>query len=212
MPQRTRNRITNRSKYGSGLAEFIPALFVFLFIIALPLINLLTFAMGFANVGLLGTQCAVDAANASSYPDALAKVQSRATSITTSGMGRFAKMVPIGGYNGCGVNVFITETDINTKTVVEYGPNVKMTAAYDPSNKIYEYTIKTSFNIGPFMSLGAVPFVGGIPMIGVPTPVSTAAHRAVEHSEAISMWLLLKQFSLLASTPSPLPSMAIIVA
>lgn len=193
-----KNRRKNRPTHGSGIAEFIPALFVFLFIIALPLINLLTFTMGFANVALLGTQCAVDAANASSYPDALSKVQSRANSITTSSMGRFAKMVPLGGYNGCGVNVFITETDINTKAVVEYGPNTNMTTAYDPTNKIYEYTIKTNFNIGPFMSLGAIPFIGGIPMIGVPTPVSTAAHRAVEHSEAISLFNVPEQFSLLA--------------
>lgn len=199
------DRYRIRPKRGSGIAEFIPALFVFLFIIALPLINLLTFAMGYANVALLGTQCAVDAANASSYPDALTKVQTRANSIASSGMGRFAKMVPIGGFNGCGVNVFITETDINTKAVVEYGPNTKMTAAYDPSNKIYEYTIRTNFNIGPFMSLGAIPFIGGIPMIGVPTPVSTATHRAVEHSEALSLFQLPNQFGLLANGQLPMP-------
>ncbi len=194
----------SRSKHGSGIAEFIPALFVFLFIIALPLINLLTFTMGYANVSLLGTQCAVDAANASSYPDALSKVQSRANSIVTSPMGRFAKMAPIGGYLGCGVNVFIVETDINTNVVKEYGPNTKMTAAYDPTNKIYEYVIRTNFNIGPFMSLGAIPWIGGIPMIGVPTPVSTAAHRAVEHSEAISL-LQIPYTSLLATSPLSLP-------
>ncbi len=197
-------RYKTRAKYGSGIAEFLPALFVFLFVIALPLINLLTFCMGYANVSLLGTQCAVDAANASSFPDALSKVQTRANSIVASPMGRFAKMVPIGGYLGCGVNVFTVETDINTNVVKEYGPNTKMTAAYDPTNKIYEYVIRTNFNIGPFMSLGAIPWIGGIPMIGVPTPVSTAAHRAVEHSEAISLCPA-NQSSLLANSRLSLP-------
>lgn len=195
----------SRLKCGSGIAEFLPALFVFLFVIALPLINLLTFCMGYANVSLLGTQCAVDAANASSFPDALSKVQSRANSIVTSPMGRFAKMVPIGGYLGCGVNVFTVETDINTNVVKEYGPNTKMTAAYDPTNKIYEYVVRTNFNIGPFMSLGAIPWIGGIPMIGVPTPVSTAAHRAVEHSEALSLLAAPDQSSLLANSRLSLP-------
>ncbi len=182
-----RRRLLSRRKRGMGLAEFVPALFIFLFIIALPLINLLSFGMGYANVALLGTQCAVDAANAGSYPDALTKVQAKANAVTASGMGQFARLAPVGGLNGCGVNVFITETDVNTKTIVEYGPNTPKTGAYDPNNKIYEYTIRTTFNVGPFISLGLVPWIGGVPLIGVPATVRTVAHRAVEHSEAISM-------------------------
>jgi len=71
-----------RGKRGMGLAEFVPALFIFLFVIALPMINLLSFGMGYANVALLGTQCAVEAANAGSYPDALTKVQAKANAVT----------------------------------------------------------------------------------------------------------------------------------
>jgi len=89
--------------------------------------------------------------------------------------------------NGCGVDVYITETDVNTKAIKEYGPNVTMTSAYDPTNKIYEYTIRTTFKVGPFISLGLVPWIGGIPLIGVPATVKTTSHRAVEHSEAISL-------------------------
>jgi hypothetical protein len=182
-------RHDRRQQAGSGIAEFAPALFIFLFIIVLPLINLLSFGMGYANVALLGTQCAVEAANAGSYPQALTAVQNKANAMTASGMGQFARMTPVGGLNGCGVNVFITATDINTNAVQEYGPNTKMTAAYDPTNKIYEYTVRTSFNIGPFISLGKVPFIGGIPLIGVPATVGTTAHRGVEHPEALSLRL-----------------------
>lgn len=182
-----RRKIWLERRRGMGLAEFVPALFIFLFIIALPLINLLSFGMGYANVALLGTQCAVEAANAGSYPDALAKVQAKANAVTASGMGQFARLQPVGGLNGCGVDVYITETDVNTKAIQEYGPNVKMAAAYDPNNKIYEYTVRTTFNVGPFISLGLVPWIGGIPLIGVPATVKATSHRAVEHSEAISL-------------------------
>lgn len=143
--------------------------------------------MGYANVALLGTQCAVEAANSGSYPQALTAVQNKANAMTASGMGKFARMSPVGGLNNCGVNVFITETDINSSVVKEYGPNTKMTAAYDPTNKIYEYTVRTSFNIGPFISLGMVPFIGGVPLIGVPVTIGTTAHRGVEHPEALTL-------------------------
>lgn len=175
-----------RHQSGSSIAEFGPALFFFLLIIAFPLINLLSFGMGYASLYYLTSQCASEASTSSSYTDARTKMQTRATQITSSGIGQFAKLVPIGGSAGTGTDLYITVTDINAKTTQEYGPNTGFVGAVDETNFIYEYTVRATFNVGPFLNLSGIPFIGAIPLIGQAVPVRCFAHRAIEHTSSLS--------------------------
>lgn len=172
---------------GSSIAEFGPALFFFLLIIAFPLINLLSFGMGYASLYYLTSQCASEASTSSSYTDARTKMQTRATQIAGSGIGQFAKLVPIGGSAGTGTDLYITVTDINANTTQEYGPNTGFAGAVDETNFIYEYSVRATFNVGPFLNLSGIPFIGAIPLIGQAVPVRCFAHRAIEHTSSLSL-------------------------
>ncbi|MBX9941053.1 MAG: hypothetical protein K2Y32_17455 [Candidatus Obscuribacterales bacterium] len=175
----------NRIGASAQMAEFAPALMVFILAVLFPMINLLSFSTGYASVAMLGQNCAVQAASAATYAQALTEMRNAATNMTNSGIGRFAKLQPVGGSNGTGVDLFITETDLNSKAVTKYGPNTGVTGTPDNTNKIYEFSVRTNFNIGPFLNLGSLPFVGGIPLVGQPVLITTLSHRAVEHQEAL---------------------------
>jgi len=176
----------NRRRRGSSMAEFGPALFVFLLIIAFPLINLLAFAMGYASLYFLTSQCAIDASNAPSFKEARAKMVAKAQQITGSGIGQFAKLVPQGGYQGSGTSLFITVTSLGSSTPTEYGPDTGYSGTVDDTNNIYEYTVKSTFNVGPFLNLGGVPGLGSIPIVGGPVLVNCSSHRAIEHTNSLN--------------------------
>lgn len=187
MRYQLRTRSKTRAKKGSAqMAEFAPAMMIFLLIILFPLVNLLSFATGYASLAYLGQQCAVQAANSPSYQLALTEMQNMAAQVTNSGVGKFAKLTPVGGYKGCGADLYITATVIASSTATEYGPNTGLPTTPDPTNNIYEYTVKTSFNVGPFLDLHTFPFVGSIPLVGQPVLLRTVANRAIEHDNSLS--------------------------
>lgn len=185
---RARKAAKTRSNIGSSahMAEFAPALMVFILVVLLPLVNLLSFTTGYASVAFLGQNCAVQASNSPTYAQALTEMRNAATQMTASGIGQFAKLAPVGGYLNSGVDLYIVETDLNSKAVQEYGPNTKLTAPADPTNKIYEFSVRTSYNVGPFLNLASIPFIGGVPLVGQPVRVTTVSHRACEHDDALS--------------------------
>ena len=183
-------RARPRTSVGASaqMAEFAPALMVFILAVAFPMINLLSFGAGYAALAFLGQQCAVQASNATSYQQALVEMKTQANTIAGSGIGQFAKLAPVGGFQGCGADLWLTETDINTKVVKQYGPNTGLTGGpADPTNKIYEYTVRTSYNVGPFLNLASFPFIGDVPLVGKAVLVSTSSSRSEEHDDSLSM-------------------------
>ncbi|HMX47778.1 MAG TPA: hypothetical protein PKC93_17600, partial [Candidatus Obscuribacter sp.] len=97
------------------MAEFAPAFMIFILVIMLPFINLLSFATGYASLAFLAQNSAVQASNSSTYAQALQEMSNSANQTKSSGIGQFAKLAPVGGFNGCGCDLFITETDLTTK-------------------------------------------------------------------------------------------------
>lgn len=168
------------------MAEFAPAFMIFILVIMLPFINLLSFATGYASLVFLAQNSAVQASNSSTYAQALQEMRNSANQTKASGIGQFAKLAPVGGFNGCGCDLFITETDLTTKVSTQYGPNTGITVTADPTNKIYEFQVRATYDIGPFLNLGSVPFVSSIPLIGAPVRITISSHRAAEHTDALS--------------------------
>jgi hypothetical protein len=95
-------RARPRTSVGASaqMAEFAPALMVFILAVAFPMINLLSFGAGYAALAFLGQQCAVQASNATSYQQALVEMKTQANTIAGSGIGQFAKLAPVGGFQG----------------------------------------------------------------------------------------------------------------
>ncbi|MBK9142365.1 MAG: hypothetical protein IPM23_07715 [Candidatus Melainabacteria bacterium] len=176
-----------RSNEGAALtAEFAPALFVFFLIILFPLINLIGMATGASVVYFVAGQTAISAGNAASYASALDQVQSTANTLTSSGFGQFARLQPVGGYNGCGVDLYTTQTSVTSSNVVTSEPNTPLAVNPDTSNNLYSYDTVATYDVGPFVNMGAMPFIGGIPGVGRPARLTFSASRNIEHPDGLT--------------------------
>jgi len=176
-----------RPSAGAALtAEFAPALFVFFLIVLFPLINLIGMATGASVVYLVAGQTAISAGNSASYPSALDQVQSTANMLATSGFGQFARLQPVGGFNGCGVDLYTTQTSIASSNVATSGPNMPLSVDPDTTNNLYSYDTVATFDVGPFVDMSAMPFIGGIPGVGKPARLTFTASRNIEHPDALS--------------------------
>lgn len=184
----TRQRLMARAR-GTSIAEFGPVLVLFVLIILVPLFSLFFFAAGYACVAVVSQSCASDAANSATFNEALVNVKKRARSAVDSGLGKFAKLKPLGGYDGCGVDLYIATTSLaNPNAGQFYGPNSGLPAATsaNATTNIYQYTVKSSFAVGPLLDLGHLPLIGSLPIVGQPTTVQITANRAAEHTDGLT--------------------------
>jgi hypothetical protein len=169
-----------RRERGS-IAEFGPALFIFLLFAVFPFINLLALATATGTVALIATEAAGAAARSTSYPDALTAVQAKTVSLTQSGFGRFARLLPQGGIGGCGADLYVIQTRVGTNQTQTYGPNTTVPPPIDATNNVYEYNVKVTYQMVPFVNLSAVPFIGNVPGLGKNTTLTWNVQRAVEY-------------------------------
>lgn len=190
---------TQRRRQGSSLAELAPVLFVFLFMVLFPMINLMGYVTGLATVALITTNCAVVAQNSNSFADALLQAKLTATLLANSPFGKFAHLHPIGGFGATGIDLYIDQTDPNdSQNNLSYGPNIGMPASASPnlalppgpsnqppSNYVYQYRVQAHYVAKPFLNLAGVPFIGSIPMLGKAAPISYTACRLIEHTESL---------------------------
>lgn len=176
----------HRNGVGASMAEFGPALFVFFLFILFPLINLIALGTGAATVYLVAKQAASKAGSSATFGQALVASEARAYEIESGGFGKFAKLYPVGGFNGSGVDLFITETNIATNVSTQSGPNTPfVTNPVNTDNNLYSYDAVATYNVGPFMEMGGIPFIGSIPGIGSAVQLTYTASENVEHPEGL---------------------------
>ncbi len=173
-----------RSRKGN-IAEFAPALGIFLLIILFPMINLIGLGCGACVVALLSREAASAAGTSTTYQQALTEVKGVADRLVSSGLGKFGKLAPVGGYLGCGTDLFIVKTTIATNATQTFGPNSPITGTIDPDAQLFSYSCVSVYNVGPFLPLGGLPFVGTVPGIGQPVPLKFVTERSVEHLDGI---------------------------
>lgn len=174
-----------RSKRGH-MAEFPLTLGVVFLIMLFPLINLVSFVCGTATLYLCAHQASHQAACATSFPFALSGAVNQCLAVSQSGLGQFAKIVPVGGMAGSGMNLFLYAVNYQNGSSVVYGPNSPLAPPIDTATNIYEVEARVSADVGPFLNLSGVPFVGTIPLVGKPARVSFVNRAAVEHPEQLS--------------------------
>ncbi|MBU6453025.1 MAG: hypothetical protein KGS72_14670 [Cyanobacteria bacterium REEB67] len=171
----------------------------------MPLVNLLAFAAGYAAVASITDACASEAANSASFSDALSNLKKKAIALTDSGLGKFARVKACGGYENCGVDLYIATTNMSGPKSGTgghfYGPNTGLPAqAAEAENAagnaagsagagatIFEYTVRSNFTVGPFMDLSHVPFVGDVPLIGKGVLLSPSTSRVIEHCDDLTL-------------------------
>jgi hypothetical protein len=179
------SKLPSRSKHGS-LAEFGPVLFVFLFFALFPMIDLMAVASGAATIALTARQAASAAASSADYATAINGMFREASGVSNSGLGKLVNLQPVGGYNNCGVDLWVVRTNIFNKQVMYCGPNSACPGPIDESSFVYEYQTFCQFKVGPLCNLGSVPFIGSVPGLGQPANITYLASAAVEHPNGIS--------------------------
>ena len=169
-----------------NMVEFPVALFILFSFALFPLINLIGIALGAGTVGLMTVQLASRASVQQTYAQALSSMLAESQRFSRSGFANFLKVKPIGGYQNCGANLYVQATNYNAGGTLTFGPNSAVSASIDPSSYVYEYSVQTTFAVGPFISMSNVPWISSVPGVGRAAQLKWSAARAVEYVNGVS--------------------------
>lgn len=168
-----------------GIAEFAVTLSVIVLVVFF-LLDLLAMMTGYAVVQLAGRQASFKAATADNLSAALFDMQNTTANLTQSGLGTFARMKPVGGYNNSGADLFINATSVATGATTQIGPNVGIPRPVDADANVYECAARLTFEVGPLVPFYGVPFIKDIPGCGRPALITAATNIAVEHPDRLA--------------------------
>ncbi len=169
----------SRLKAGSS-SEFVVALYILMFLIAIPLIDLLALAGSSAFILLTAHQCASDAAAQHRYFDCLEVVEKRMKGFVNGDIGRIARLKQMGGYKNCGADLFIDASNFATGDRTRTPANKPVPPPIDTSSNVYECTVTTCCQIAPAIDLSIVGLLGKIPGLSAPVILNLSATRASE--------------------------------
>lgn len=196
--------VPKRNCGGHQIQEFAIGLFVLLFVVMFPLLDIIALGIATASGHLLVNQAASRAASQNRYPEALIAIKEESLTCLQNGFARFCKMQPIDGYQGCGIDLYIQSTDIHTNTNKTIGPNSPLPAPPDALSNVYEYTAAGKFQVSPLIPLNSLPLLGQVPGLGKPVILSFNSTKALEHLEGLSTKIVAVGFTP-AATKGPYP-------
>lgn len=165
-----------------NVSEFSVSAFIAFVIIFFPLLNLLNLVSGAAVAYFITRQCVSVASTQRSFDAALDGVRSTSSDLLSKGLAKFMHIRPVGGYEDCGVDLYtVAVSFLQQNNVTEYGPNLTITTPLDSQQFVYESSARSTFDVGPFVSMSGIPFVNQIPGLGKPARLSFRVERAIEH-------------------------------
>lgn len=180
---------------GSSIAEFGPMLVVLLICMLFPLINLFSVACGIATVHLLANNAARQSGSASSQTEALQCMSDQAKLIIQSGIGKFAHLRPVNGYQNLGVDLYIDRTQVSSTAgkitpvaSAHFGPNQPYPSEekLDKDAYVYTYCVQARMEVLPLFNFSKAPFgLSKIPAVGQPITVVHTVACNVEHPEGL---------------------------
>jgi hypothetical protein len=147
----------------------------------MPLLDLVAVFVAGATQYLATNDFAAKAATQADYSSALNSMVTEAYQFQTNGLAKFAQMVPEGGFTGCGDDLYVLVTDTGTGAVTSSAADLPLSQPINTQSSIYELSVKSVYNVGPLVSLAAVPILGDIPGLGKPVTLTFTANRPVEH-------------------------------
>lgn len=166
-----------------NMYEMSWALFIAIAIFVFPLIDLLGMAIGAATVCLIARQTSIRAATQQRFDSALLAIEEEASLMSRTGLARFARLRPLGGYNGCGVDLYIDATNYVNGDRKQYGPNLPAPPPIDTSSWLYQCVSQVSYEVGPTINLSVLPWIGTVPGLGRPHIVTVRISRTAEYPQ-----------------------------
>jgi hypothetical protein len=184
-----------RRRSGNSIAEFGPAMWFFLLLILLPMIDLFSFGIGVGVTMMLSTWGARMAAPAATYTEATASLAT--TEAQLACFRGFSKMIPNAG-GGKPYKLIVTVTPVAGGSSTTFNspgaiPNQPPPDASKPNvpalntmNSIYQYVVTAQYQVMPLFNFAQMPFLNKVPGIGAPIPVTFVTTANVEHPEGLN--------------------------
>lgn len=179
-------KIPKRTRYGSS-AEF-PVVALLLFtIFAFPLINMVSLGAAYATIWYISFQSALNASVQTTFSEALQRLKGRSDQFNSTGFTTMLRMNPKGGYSNCGTDLVIESVDfMDAAKNVKYGPNLAVPPPIDLTNRFFEISANSKYEVAPFVNLSAVPFLKDVPGIGRPLTLTATVSRCAEFPQGLT--------------------------
>ncbi len=189
------NKLIYRNFQASAIAEFGPALIIIFLIMVFPLINFIGIMTGYATVEFMTNQVASSVAKSLNFSQnidgsvtntALNTLTSLTSTLNGSGFAKFAVAVPVGGYQKCGMDLYIKQINSTSgATTYSQADQPWTNGIIDPGNNLYQYQVRSYYNVGPLISMSGFPILNKIPGIGMPIVFNCVANVTAEHPEGL---------------------------
>jgi hypothetical protein len=157
-----------------------------LLVLLFPFINLLGLVTAYATICLLSQQAISQASKQQNYPDALKSLKEESSQLLNSPFAAFAKVTPIKGYKNCGSDLYVEATNFLDSSTKTFGPNTPVPPPLDPQTFVYEYSIRSSFEAQPLISMSKIPLLSEIPGLGKPYILNYHCTKSVEHVKGLA--------------------------
>mgnify|MGYP003384787042 CR=1 FL=1 len=178
-----------RKKRGSSLAEFGPAMWVFLMVIIIPLIDLFSFMWGVGTVMLASNLCASKAAGSRTYSEAIKAVNEVEDNL--AGFRGFAKLSPTDkSPRGVKLQVIANSTSGGPGAPTVYAP--PPVADKIPTDRatldttLYHYHVTAAYDVQPLFNFSGMEIFSKVPGLGMPVPVVYTSSSIVEHPDGLN--------------------------
>lgn len=186
----------------SGLiAEFAPALCVLLFLALMPMLDLMALAVGAGITYMMAMQVASQASKQQTFTTALTAAVQESGKFSHSGFANFTKLVPVGGYQQSGANLYVVADSFRNSGVHTFPANMPATPPVDPSTFVYEYQAKVACDVGPLIVMSGIPWINHVPGLGVPARLTFSSFRAAEFPDGVA------EVTSVASNPNQEPAL-----
>ena len=155
-------------------------------------LDLFALATGYAVIALASRQASFKAATADNVVVALNDMQAATNNLAQSGLGQFAHLKPVAGYNNSGADLFINVTQVSTGATSIIGPNKGIprpagAKQIDSDVNVYECAARLTFEMGPLVSFSGMPVLRDIPGCGKPAIMSVVTNIALEQPERLAI-------------------------
>ena len=122
------------------------------------------------------------------YDASLAAIELESSRLNSSGFANFMHLHPRGGYHATGTDLFVYAVDLArwSNHPCSSDQTRLCTPPIDTSATIYEVQARETYDVGPFVSLASVPFLGDVPALGKPVQFTVNWNRTSEFPQGLS--------------------------
>lgn len=176
---RRRNRIGNTT-------ELPLAILILFAVLAFPLINLIGLGLACATVWCISFQSALVASTQTDFDTSLSALTQKSGQLNTGGFVNLLKMTPMAGYKDCGTDLYIESVDyVDSSKNQTTGPNLAVPPPILLTNRFYEISAHSNYEVQPFISLSNVPLLNAVPGLGTPVTLSATVKRCAEFPQGL---------------------------